>query len=453
MNIETQYPVIAPGYGAFITPDGGFIFTYKDINGVKSPQPQCKGLNVQACAIIELCTGCNTVKEIVGILDKKFEDTPPDLVSQVTSFLDDIYQEGYIHLSSAPVSIKGLLQGTTEYHIPYQVLLETTTGCNLKCGHCLLSAGNPLKDELSADQFLPILKRFFDMGVKRVELSGGEILTKKRWDKLAEFCKNRFISHVLTNGCLITEETVHTLSWCREIYISVYGSTAQTHEKVTGVKGSFEQVVTGISLLAKKGFYVGVSVIVTPFTLHQFEDIVQLAISLQCKIVRVGIVSPLGRAYDKHWELTLPEKDILDKKIEELKQKYTGKIDIQWEEEESEGNQKCGAGVSRWVVTSNGDVYPCGIFRIPIGNVAREDPLHICVSPAVKFLEKLRPPDKQLCGDCTYFFACKQCHGQAFIYFLKVNHCGWAEQFEKAPEPFKSAIWEKYNQKKIMVLR
>jgi radical SAM protein with 4Fe4S-binding SPASM domain len=453
MKVENQYPVIAPGFGVFITPDGGFVFTYEDINGIKSPQPQCKSLNVQACAILELCTGCNTVKEVVHALEEKFEDTPPDLMSQVTSFLDNICQKGYIHFCSVPANMQGLLQGTTEYYIPYQVLLETTTGCNLKCGHCLLSAGEPLDDELSANQFLPILKRFFDIGVKRMELSGGEVLTKKGWETLAEFCRNRFISCVLTNGCLITEEVVPTLTWCREIHISVYSSTAETHEKIAGVKGSFEQVVTGISLLTKKGVYVGASVIVTPFTLYQIEDIVQLALSLQCSIVRVGIVSPLGRAHNKHWELTLPEKHMLDKKIEELKQKYKGKIDIQWEEEESDGSQKCGAGVSRWAVTSNGDVYPCGIFRIPIGNVAREDPLHICTSPAVKFLEELRPPDKELCGDCTYLFACQECHGQAFAFFRKVDHCFWAEQFEKAPEPFRSAIWEKYNQRRIMGLR
>jgi radical SAM protein with 4Fe4S-binding SPASM domain len=446
MKVDKKYPTIAPGYGVFITPDGGFVFTYEEVDGVKCPHPQSKSLNVQACAILEYCTGRTTVEEIVHALEEKFEDTPSDLLDQVASFLDDIHQKGYIHLCSTPVVMQGLLQGTTEYYIPFQVLLETTTTCNLNCGHCLVSAGEPLSDELSAAQFLFILERFFDLGVKRLELSGGEVLTKKGWELLAEFCRKRFISSLLTNGVLITEEVVTALTWCREIHVSVYGSNATTHEKITGVKGSFEKMVTGISLLTKRGLYVGASVIVTPFNLYQLEDIVQLALSLQCSIVRVGVVSPLGRARDKHWELTLPEKEMLNKKMDELKQKYKD-IDIQWEEE-SEGNQTCGAGVNRWVVTSNGDVYPCGIFRIPIGNVVKEDPVHICKSPVVKFLQELRPPDKELCGDCTYFFACQQCHGQAFAFFLKVDHCGWAEQFQKAPEPFKSVIWEKYSQRK-----
>lgn len=446
-SLNDTYPVIAHGYGVFITPDGGFVFTYEEVDKVKRPHPQCNSLNVQACTILEYCTGVYTVKEIVHILEEKFEATPPDLLSEVTSFLDNIHQKGYLHFYSTPVAMQGLLQGTTEYFIPFQVLLEATTGCNLNCGHCLLSAGEPLSDELSAAQFIPILERFFDIGVKRLELSGGEVLTKKGWDTIAEFCKKRFISTMLTNGVLITEKVADALTWCKEIHVSMYGSNAETHERITGVKGSFEQALTGISLLTKRGLYVGASVIVTPFNIDQLEDMVQLALSLQCRIVRVGIVSPLGRALNNHWELTLPEKEMLDKNMDELQQKYKGKIEIQWEEE-SEESPTCGAGVNRWVVTSNGDVYPCGILRIPIGNVAREDPLDICRSPMVKFLQELKAPDKELCGDCTYFFACRKCHGQAFAFFLKVDHCGWANQFEKAPEPFKTVIWEQYSQRK-----
>jgi len=226
----------------------------------------------------------------------------------------------------------------------------------------------------------------------------------------------------------------------------LYGRDAETHEKITGVPGSFERAVKGITLLTERDMYVGASVLMVPFNLHQLEDMVKLAISLKCKIMRVGIISPVGRAYTGEWELTEEQKALLDTKMSELKEKYKDEITVQWEEEPGK-EHRCGAGYTRWVVISNGDVYPCAIFRVPIGNLKRDDPVDILNLPAVQFLQELKAPHDALCGDCHYLYACGECHGQAFAHYFKVDHCGWAQQFEKAPEPFKSAIWNKMNRK------
>lgn len=452
------YPAITD-YGVFITPAGGYIFSYEEDHTVKRPLSRRKNLNVQACAILEYCTGTNTVEDIVHLLEKKFEDIPPDLFSDVESFLEDAFQKGYIMFSDKPVQSEGFIQGSIDYYVPSQILLETTTRCNLRCEHCLLCAGEPLNDELPAEEFIPVLEQFYDMGVKRVNLSGGEILTKKGWDILAAFCTSRFSSNVLTNGTLITEEIADTMMGCQEVHISLYGKDAATHERISGLPGSFERTVKGITLLTKRGTRVGCSLLMVPFNLHQLEAMIQLTISLKCTAVRVGVVSPLGRARGKDLELTESQREWLDKKMEELKTKYK-EIDIQWDEEseeeleESEELEKvdveehnCGAGYTKWTVTSNGDVYPCGIFRVPIGNVVNDDPVNICRSPAVKFLQKLRPPHQDLCGDCSYIHACGKCHAQAFVHSYNVDDCHWMQQFETAPQPLQR-IWEEYKMKK-----
>jgi len=437
-----KYPAIAQGYGVFIEPDGGYIFSYEETHGVKRALSMYENLNAQACAILECCTGSRTVEEIVHILEKKFEDIPPDLFSQVKSFLDEAFQKGYITYSDNPVQVQGILQGTTTHYTPAQVLIETTIRCNLKCRHCLISAGEPLPDELKASEFIPIIERLHQIGVKRVHLSGGEILTKKGWDEMADFCIERFYSGILTNGILITEEIADKMTSYKEIHVSLYGSDAETHEKVTGVRGSFESALNSIRLLTKRGVYVGASILMMPFNLHQLKDVVILAISLQCKIVRVGIVSPVGRACVGEWELSEEQNTLLDKKMDELQEKYKDDILIQWEEEPRK-EHRCGAGFTRWVITSNGNVYPCAIFRLLLGNLAREDPVDILNSPAVWFLQELKAPHDAMCGDCPYFYICAECRGQAFTHYFKVDHCGWVQQFEKAPEPLKRAIQEK----------
>lgn len=442
MSSTSAYPCIAEGYGVFITPDGGQIFEYEEIDGVKQYVQHCKTLNVQACAILEFCTGLNTVKDIVNMCEKKFEDAPPDLSTHVQTFLDDAFQKGYIQYSDTK-GLKGLIKGTVDYYIPSQVLFETTANCNLQCEHCLLSAGAPLEDELSTAQIISVLERFFAMGVANMDISGGELLTREGWEILADFCKNKFTLGILTNGTLITDKIADTLVQYDRVNISLYGKDAQTHDTVTGVPGSFDHVLQGVTRLTEKGINVRASVLMLPFNVHQLEDIVKLAVSLGCKRVQVGIICSVGRAQAKNWELSKEERTYLGEKMNNLKRKYKD-IEIQWEEEPSEKKEhKCGAGFTRWVIAANGDVYPCATIRMPMGNVIKDGVIPICESPAVKFLQELLTPHEALCGDCQYLYVCRECHGQAFAHFFKVDNCSWANQFENAPPYFKDVIEKK----------
>ena len=442
-TVHNKYPAIACGYCVFITPEGGHISLYEENNGLKRALSPCDDLNVQACAILQQCTGCNTVVEICEILEKTFEDVPPDLFDQVKTFLDKAFQKGYITYGDTPVEGEGLIKGSLDYYVPSQVLLETTTGCNLECGHCYLSAGEPLPDELPVSEFIPILEKLYTMGVKRVHLSGGEILTKKGWDILADFCKNRFSSSILSNGILITDDIADRLSEYSNIHISLYGKDAETHEKISNVKGSFERAVTGITLLAERGAAVSASVIVVPYNIHQVKDIVALAVSLKCTAVQFGAVCPVGRARDRFWELTEEQMDWLRTEINALSKKYK-EIDIRWEEElQSQIDHRCRAGSALWVITANGDVYPCEVLRIPVGNVTKDDLEDLCRFPAMKFLQEVQTPHDAMCGDCLLLHACEGCHGHAFALHSGVDHCKWAEQFDEAPEPFKSIIKHK----------
>ncbi len=440
----TRYPAIAHGYMVIVRPDGGYIFTCEERDGIKRALSQCEILNTQAAAILEHCTGSHTVGDICALLEKEFEDTPLDLLSQVESFLEDAFQKGYITYSDSPVTMGGLLHGSITYYTPSQVLLETTTACNLKCGHCLLSAGDPSPDELETSQLISLLETLHALGVRRLNLSGGEVLTRKGWEILIDFCEKRFYTGLLTNGALIMEETAEKMTRLEEVHISLYGSDAETHERISQVKGSFERTVKGMRLLTERGIYVGASVLMAPFNTHQLEDMIILAISLGCKIVRVGIICPVGRAQDKDWEMTEDQREKLNAEMSCIKEKYK-EIEIKWEEEKEEGESehRCGAGFTRWVVTSNGDVYPCGILRISIGNLTRDNPVDILKSPSVQFLQELETPHREMCGNCQWFYVCEECHGQALAHWTRVEKCEWVKQFEKAPESLRRVIMNK----------
>ena len=193
-------------------------------------------------------------------------------------------------------------------------------------------------------------------------------------------------------------------------------------------------LIQGISLLSNRNNHVGVSIPVTPESIGQLKDTIDLAVSLQCTKARVGTVIPLGRARSGHYALTALQRRQVEEMVKEFQQMYT--IDIGWEDNPGKG--QCGAGFTRWVVASNGDVYPCVLFRVCIGDV--RDPVALCKSKAVQFLQQLQAPTETLCGDCPLLYVCAECHGQAFAHYTQVDHCAWVQQFETAPQLLKRQL-------------
>ena len=100
------------------------------------------------------------------------------------------------------------------------------------------------------------------------------MLTKKEWEKIIDFCKDAFILSILTNGTLITDKIADTLSYSDRVSINLYGTDAETHDKVTGVKGSFGQVLRGAAILAERDIEVRAAILISPFNVYQLEDIV-----------------------------------------------------------------------------------------------------------------------------------------------------------------------------------
>ncbi|MBU6999629.1 MAG: radical SAM protein [Theionarchaea archaeon] len=429
------YPALQEGYGIYVTPDGGYFFEYDVCSKAKKLISQRETVNVEACSILELCSGQNTVDDIVAILEKKYEDIPEDFPVQVRSFLDGLVSKGYIQYVTTP-GVQSTIKGCTDFFVPTSILLEATHECNLHCEHCLLCAGQPLPDELSVEQYIPILKSLVEMGVRKINLSGGEFLLKEGWETLFHFCVSRCVTNVLTNATLVTDEIADMLTACDQVHVSLYGSAGATHDEVTGHKGSFYQTIRGITQLTERGSYVGASISIIPSNYSEFESMIQLCTSLGCSIARVGIVLPMGRARLKQWTLTGSQKRVIETSMEKLQ----CDIEVTWEEEQLEHGGTCGAGVSTWVIAPDGTVYPCGVLRIPLGNVMTDTVEEICRSPGVAFMHQLIAPCEEMCGDCPYLFICRGCHARAFMFCSQVDTCPWTEQFETAPHPFHEFI-------------
>jgi radical SAM protein with 4Fe4S-binding SPASM domain len=150
---------------------------------------------------------------------------------------------------------------TTGLHPPEQVTLMVTDGCNLRCGHCLLECRSPQPTApVPARRVEGAIDGFARMGVARVTLTGGELLTHPAWHRLIAFG----LAHPrIRQVCLQTNATcfspaqfdlLMTLPAGKlRIQISLDGATAAVHERVRG-NGSFAPVMDALARLVAAGW-------------------------------------------------------------------------------------------------------------------------------------------------------------------------------------------------------
>ncbi len=98
------------------------------------------------------------------------------------------------------------------YKNPYRLHLETTNHCNLRCQHCYpeSSSAEPHHPLQKIDRVLDEAAR---LGVSKITLTGGEVLTRPDWkgifEKSLDVCDNLYF---ITNGLLLTEKKLEWLA-------------------------------------------------------------------------------------------------------------------------------------------------------------------------------------------------------------------------------------------------
>lgn len=140
----------------------------------------------------------------------------------------------------------------SELKIPFEVTLELTYACNLRCVHCYNPVHHATPQELSGHAFRSVIDQLVEADCMLVLFSGGEPFVRPDAFELFEYAKNAGLQiAVNTNATLLTPEKVERLADLAPtlLSVSVYGVTEETYESVTGVQGSFHKFMHGLSLL------------------------------------------------------------------------------------------------------------------------------------------------------------------------------------------------------------
>jgi SynChlorMet cassette radical SAM/SPASM protein ScmF len=182
-----------------------------------------------------------------------------------------------------------------------------TEGCNLRCSHCWI---NPPFEEnnkagkfpyVSFELFKHIVSQAKELGLSGVKLSGGEPLIHPEIDEILDYIKEEDLNlTVETNGTVCTPELVEKIRACRGhiTSVSLDGADAKTHERVRGVKGSFDAAIQGLRNLVNGGLEPQIIMAVMRHNRDSMEKLVRLAEKEKAGSVKFTFVTSTGREND-----------------------------------------------------------------------------------------------------------------------------------------------------------
>jgi molybdenum cofactor biosynthesis enzyme MoaA len=119
--------------------------------------------------------------------------------------------------------------------VPISAAIEVTRRCNNRCVHCYnnlaLKDQSARQNELTAEEYFPILEEMAAAGCLWVLFTGGEIFARKDFLEIYTQAKQQgFLITLFTNGTLITPEIADYLVEYPPFYIEI------THRCLQGIR-------------------------------------------------------------------------------------------------------------------------------------------------------------------------------------------------------------------------
>lgn len=202
-----------------------------------------------------------------------------------------------------------------KFKFPLYIMWDITYLCNLKCIHCYNNSRFKGNDFLLDINIMKKIAYQIIQGMPiSVSFGGGEpLLFPKELFIIGKELQHKVWLNLITNGTLIDENLADRISETfSAVQISINGGYSNTHDYLSGVKGSFDRTIEGITHLKKAGYEkLEVAFVLNKININEFKDFVKLMGNLEnVKKIRVQNFIPSGRGYFCANELAVSNEKI-----------------------------------------------------------------------------------------------------------------------------------------------
>lgn len=160
--------------------------------------------------------------------------------------------------------------------------------CNQKCIHCYKKAGEA-NEKIDYNELLNFLK-YMEGKVPFLTLSGGDALMYPNIENILNIFGNTYQICVMISGFDIKDSQVDALKKARRgVYMSVYSSKPEIHDKFVGVKNSYKKIIDNIEKLCSKKIHVGVSTLLTETNSDDIIELVSILDKMGINRISLGL--------------------------------------------------------------------------------------------------------------------------------------------------------------------
>lgn len=324
------------------------------------------------------------------------EETDKELLTNV--LLTFAIDAGYIGTSTLRENRDKL-----KCNIPWIILMDPTSACNLKCKGCW-AAEYGHHSNLTLDEMRKIVTEAKALGTHFFMFTGGEPLVRKK-DILTITNENKdCIFLAFTNGTLVDDEFCEELkkSGNFALALSIEG-TEETTDFRRG-EGVYQKVVDAMALLKKHKCIFGTSVCYTSknydaVTSDKFYD---MEIEAGAKFALYFHYMPIGSDADTSLLLTPEQREHVYRTIRKKRRARNGKpIFVMDFQNDGEFVGGCIAGGRNYFhINSEGDAEPCVFIHYSDSNIREKSILECLRSPLFKQYYKGQPFNDNMLRPC-----------------------------------------------------
>lgn len=298
-------------------------------------------------------------------------------------------------------------QITADYSIKLNFAwLELTSACNYHCVHCYEGEEHICSNApLSLSKWKKILKDLKFSGCSKIQFTGGEPCLFQGFASLLNFAHSLCFDEIsiFTNTSLLTEDLMALFKDLNiRVRFSLYGHSANIHDAVTRQHGSFEKTVVNVKKMLALGIHVEPEVVILRENEECIENIKDFIAKMGLPYKGFDVIRPVYGGTQKFHSPTNP--DVLYAKHRKkpsfriTKARFLRAFD----------KNTCWYG--KFAIESNGNVMPCIFTRnISYGNLTVNSVKDILCSPSLRENWFLDFSKVDVCKDCEFRFACKDC--------------------------------------------
>lgn len=311
--------------------------------------------------------------------------------------------------------------------IPYHLVWIATNACNARCIHCSTEATKRLPGELSTNEVKKMFWELRNAGVFDIAISGGEPFVRKDMMEIIEYMASIGLKvGIGSNGSTVTKKITDKLKLFNvsRLQISIDG-TEEIHDLSRRWNGLFKKSKQAILYGIESGLNVHVCMTLHKINYSVMEDVISMCADWGVKRFNLSRFIPTGRG-DLALDLDKELWHDLMLKYENIKTEYFGRMEMTTHLSQSillnselncyDGFIGCQAGIGQGCIGPTGDVSPCVMLPVKVGNIrdySFEDIWRD--SPLINNL-KSRNLLKGKCGVCSYKEKCGGCRAVAYSY-------------------------------------